>query len=680
MRRKIISIFLLAGLFTFGGCYKNDIEDLQKQVDELNDKVAQNTEAIQNDLLSQINALETELNSLKQETSQEIENLQASLDTIKNDVETNAKSVFYGNLVTDEDYAAYVAAGANVVTGKVVISKVEHVGIVKNLRWVGQELITEFGSVNGIQNVGGDVIVNSTTDTLINLAGLSSIGGNFHVPYNANLKEVNLNDLIVLAGTLSLESGNTSLTTMTFAKLEVVGNIALNDYDQNWGRGGTLKNIILNGANVAGDVTLEYIVNYEDNAGTVISLGEIGGDVEITRCGVETIDIAATQLHGDFIFNDNVVTTLNAKSVSSIAGKMEVNKNFIMSGWGPGAAILGLKTLAFDALTSIGNDVEFNDNRLLGDVLNSVETIDGDVSFNVDYDKLAVIAFEKLTSVENVEVGGEMDSFKGFNMLTSSKTIKFGVPYAIIATVEAFNAITEIRQYNVEVGTIPTYFGGFDLSNSFKSLAYAYRVAVYSQYGGSLSAGSFPALDSVKYLNFNELKGSDADVFEFPALTTIEFNLNIQIDKKGATISLPKVKTISRGMNVYTNYNNAIINLDLPVLDSCSAVNFYTTNNSAPAAVNAKLPALTKVANLNFKFGGGVVDASNLLTALTDLDGKWPRVTLYYQTGQKFCGMSTFLNNLVSNNLLSKVYLYKDGSMVPSANEAAEIAVLTTCP
>jgi outer membrane murein-binding lipoprotein Lpp len=106
MKRKILGIFLITGLL-FAGCVKDDIDDLQKQIDDLEGQVAKNTEAIQKDLLNQIASLEAELDALSNKTDQDNQNLtamiadlQADLDTISNDVENNAKTVYYGNLVT----------------------------------------------------------------------------------------------------------------------------------------------------------------------------------------------------------------------------------------------------------------------------------------------------------------------------------------------------------------------------------------------------------------------------------------------------------------------------------------------------------------------------------------------------------------------------------------------------
>ena len=107
MKSKIIKFFVVAGFLTatVTSCYKDDFDELQKQVDELEEKVAQNAKDIQ----EQITNIESTIAALQQQDAdfgQELQGLVSDLQQVSDEVEANAKSVYYGNLVTDEDYAA----------------------------------------------------------------------------------------------------------------------------------------------------------------------------------------------------------------------------------------------------------------------------------------------------------------------------------------------------------------------------------------------------------------------------------------------------------------------------------------------------------------------------------------------------------------------------------------------
>ena len=695
--KKILSILLIA-ILAFSGCYKDDIEDLQKQVDELNAQLDQSIAALQQQLVGQIDSLETALNNLEESNNEDVQALLDSIAKISSDVENNAKTVFYGNLITDEDYAAYVDQGANVVTGKVVVNTQEQADIVNGLRWVGADFVTHIGTIEGVQNIGGNLIVQST-DTEINMKGLQSITGNFEIPVNENLTSVILDDVLFIAGKLSLESGNTALEKLSFAKLENVGEIYMNNQDYSAeGNVAILNDINLNGTNVMGDLTLEYLVNYNNNAGTVFTVGEVGGKIDISWCGMETFDLNSSAIHDDFSLSNNYIATFNAKSVSVINGDVTIeNNSYSAGGGGPVKSLKaavddnGLSTLAFDALTEINGDVTVKNNNVLTDVLNTVKIVNGDITFYAKNSTLDFIAFEGLTTVSEgslakIKVYGEMQSFQGFNALTvfsdpdnNSGNIYLAndggtTKYAQIASITAFNALQNVA--SLEMGSIM----GVTQANYFEVLKSAYKFTIdaytnsYNNYDISYN---LPALDTVNYMYIYGY----VNTVDLPLLTSV--GQSIMADFYGNTFVLntPELTLIGSaysGVKFTGKKSGGTITFNAPKLASLTKFEYNDgLNRYYPTALNAELPALNsiKYVQIDFSNATSAVDASNLLTALDATSTALSSVKLYYSStvSQKFSGMYSFLDALAGTAGSSKLYLYKDGSLVADAAEPTEV-------
>ncbi len=742
MRTKILGIFLIAVLFLAGCVKQDDIDNLQKQIDELEEQVAKNTEAIQKDLLQQIASLQSELEALSAKTDEDneelndlIAGLQASLDTISEDVENNAKSVFYGNLITDEDYAAYVEAGANVVTGKVVISTEEQADVVSNLRWVGQELISAVGTLEGIQNVGGDVIITST-DTVIDLKGMVSIGGDFMIPVNPNLKNVVADDLMVLAGELGMESGNEQLTSISMKNLQVVGSILLENNSDNLGgaTAGPLTVIELNNAHVAGDLEMYYVVDKYSNTGTSFSIGQVDGDVIFDNCGIETVTIGTTTLRGDLSITNNNIKNFQLPDLTSVDGDVYLVDNYFNTSGGPvKATYVGLENFNVPKLAVISGDLIVEDNRLLGDVLNKLPRVDGDIVFYVKNTSLDVIAFESLESAgHDILVAGQLNSLTAFNALTTVddyRSVSLGAdlsPYNFLVVsnemkvfnnLESANATLKVSRYFNSNGGLGTSFEKLSFmkniylyffyryddlpDNSFASLKKVENLKVYGDKYKALDldlSNSFANLDSITgtlsisndWTSFTGLMAKNINKISYynniqylgmPELVSLyaTYGVTFQAYSEGMTLDFPKLEMMNK-LTVKTREAGGDITVNMPVLDSCNQVVFdfyYYTPNS----ITAQLPNLTEVTKLTVKFKE-VLDASELLTGLTTLgDNAYNRsndVMIYYVTGQTFCGMSDFLNNLVNKNQLDRVMLYKDKKLVPASNETTEIGLLTS--
>ena len=723
MKSKIIRFFVIAGFFTatVTSCYKDDFDELQKQVDELEGKVAENTKAIQEQIMTQIAALQADLTTLAQETQDSFTGVEsslgditASLESISSDVENNAKSVFYGNLITDEDYTAYKDAGADVVTGKVIITTKEQAQTVSNCRWIGSDLITELGSLEGIQNVGGDVIVNSDTVSIIELKGLLTIGGDFKTPQSSKLISVTANELVAITGLFSIDGGTETFNKVSMTSLELVGSIYINGQDNNSTTGKAIIALDWNSPVVAGDLEIKYLDNEET------SVSDVLGDVSISYCDINIVNFEGTKINGEFYFSWNTTETINALNVEIIKGDVEIESNNASGGIGIGStsdAGEGLSKMAFDALKLIDGDVSVENNKGLFDIFNSVSIVAGDIQVKAKVPTGVFIVFESLIEADEITLFDEaqIESVKGFNKLTTCESINLGnEKYVVVKTLEVFNSITNLDEYNVNIHLYrqSSMYPTLDLSNSFKSLVNAFKINIFgysryssysnttTYYDSEIAAGAFPALKSCGTILLNGKIGYDDG---FAALDSIS---NVFLDNGANAITLPVLTKVSSYMKVFVRNANEDVNLTFPSLISAKDVLFYgyeagaditmdapelkqlksfkyynnNTDGGSPVKIDAPMPKLTEITavDLNFKNAVTPVDVTNMLTGLTTLvdAGYYTKVYLQYINGQTFCGMATFLKNIDLDTFGRKVTFKEDGT---TQNDAEAITKITTC-
>ena len=719
MKSKIIRFFVIAGFLTatFTSCYKDDFDELQKQVDELEQKVAENTKAIQEQIMTQIAKLQSDLTNLAQETQDSftgietsLDDITTSLDSISSDVENNAKTVFYGNLITEEDYTAYKEAGADVVTGKVIVTTPEQAAIVSNCRWVGSDLVTELGSLEGIQNVGGNVIVNST-DTIIEFKGLLTIGGDFEIPQHEGLTSVVADELVAITGEFSLDGGLKSLNKVSMKSLELIGSVYINGENTSIVSGKSMIMLDWNSPVIAGDLEIEYL----DNAETSVS--DVYGDVSISECDITVFNFEGTKMGGDFSFVWNSTETLNAVNLEMISGDVVIdNNNGSGGGGGPvsvGEAGGGLSLMAFDNLKVIDGDVTVTDNKSLFGIFNSLEEVNGDIDFKTGNVKDAnVIAFENLVKVEDVYVAdhSSMKSLTGFNKVTSVQNIHLGVEYVVVESLEIFNGLEKIESGNINVSLYmkSSRYPNLDLSQSFKVLKSVYKININSYkresfdgsvkyYESELEAGAFPALEECNALN---LVGKIIYNEGFASLDSVSY---VVMEYGANTISLPALRTVGKTIKVFLRNTNEAVDLSFPALVSAKDIYFYgyeadadisisapelkeltsfvysnyNSTAGSPVKIDAPMPKLTEITkvDLNFKNAVSPVDVTNMLTSLTTLvdAGYYTKVYMQYIDGQKFCGISTFLNNIDLDTFGKKVTFKKDGAIQDDAAAIAEV-------
>jgi hypothetical protein len=684
MKSKIIRFFVIAGFLTatVTSCYKDDFNELQKQVDELEQKVAENTQVIQEQIMTQIADLQSQLTTLTNQSTEAFDQVQSQLDSISSDVENNAKTVYYGNLIADEEYAAYEEAGADVVTGKVVITTVEQAEIVNNCRWIGADLITEIGSLEGIQNVGGNVIVNSDTVSVIELKGMLTIGGNFEIPESSNLTSVIADELIAITGEFRLDKSTSTLETVSMKSFELVGTVKVNAEDNSNTTGRGLITLDWNSPVIAGDLDIEYL----DNAET--SVGDVLGDVYINDCSIKTFTFTGTRIKGDFTFSQSITETINAEDIVTISGNITLvnNSNKIYDETQGDFVYVGLKTLNFKSLSTLNGDIYLRNNNALRDIFNSIINVGGNITISARNTDLDVIAFESLTSIGNggaksIRVYGKMQSFKGFNELivlgdpdNHEGTIILAhdgnkVNYAEIKSVNAFNKLTDVAV--VKLGS----FINADQVECFTSLTNAYKLYI-DAYKASVYAGSYniPALANVDFVYIN----GAVKTVTMPSLTSVSTSISIDSYDVDLLVDFPELTEVKSiyGIRIIGKKSGGIITLDMPKLASLTSFEYNDGSNKyIPKELNAALPSVQSIKNVKLDFSVGVVNASSVLSGLNEVTGY---IKLSYLGGQdKLCGLSTILNAIAGSK---KLYLYKDGSnsAIPDDQEAAEVSLLTS--
>lgn len=508
MRIKTISCFVLAGMLALNSCVKGDIDELQNQIDDLNGKVDDLEQTQQQALLAAIASLESDLASLNSE-------LVADLELLEEEIATNNKAVYYGNVITEDDYAAFTTQGATIITGKVVVGGDAHVAALANVKLIGKSLeINDGGTItmDALQSIGEDLLVNGLSNSAsINFTNLSSVGGDVEFMNNDKLTSINANELVLISGGLITEH-NLVLATLSLAKLDQVGEISIYEYDAEDfdSPAGALAMLDLSTTNVNGDVEIEYLGAVEN-----LILGDIQGDFIVEKSEVAKITIEGTIIGGAFVLNNNtklkIVETANLKRIE---GELAINSN--NGSWdAPDASLNELPS--FPVLEYIGGDLTVSGNTGLTtfDAFNAVEEIAGtEINFNGNGNLTNMDVLNALTTVSNASV----------------------FVYANTNWFKGFAEVEDLRNVTLSI-SLPLDDGGFGISSTNSS-------------AGALS-------DVLKMEGFDKLVKSNTlqlligDVTEFNAFGSYTFITDCCSD--GFVLNMPKPEVQMCTMEVFLN-------------------------------------------------------------------------------------------------------------------------------
>ncbi len=493
MRKKLIPFFFIVLAVLMGGCEANDIDDLQKQINGLTEKVNELEETQQAALLAEIAKLQAALIDMESSLTGAIgdgdadllaryQALSSNLELLQEEVESNSAAVYYGNLLTDEDFAAFLAQEATIVTGKVIATSQSHIDAIAAMKMVGGDLTIAGGTtieLAALQNIGGNLYLAgiSEVSATVKLPLLASVGDNVNIVNNSALVSLEAEALLLINGSLeSME--NPMLETLSFSSLDQVNEVYVNEYlpnDPNYIGLGSLTNLDLSSTNVLGNVEIQYI------SGGSLSIGSIEGDFYLGYTKLTELALASETIKGDFtfVYNGNL-TSIDFSVIKSIEGNVTISNN--ATSWYDFGAPTGLTELpAFEALESIGGDVTVESNGYLTslETFNSVTTFTGTIiKFSGNGN-----AGGGAWSVNNTNGDNELAYINVFNSLVDggpSKYTKMDI-YVWENTLwfNGFEALIEAKDITLNVSGIldsetwangPTKIEGFNVMTACKSL------------------------------------------------------------------------------------------------------------------------------------------------------------------------------------------------------------------
>lgn len=495
MKKKLLPFLLVALIAIMAGCVGSDIDDLQNQIDDLNSKVDELEKSQQEALLAQIANLQAAMSALEASLSNDIESgdadllaqyqaVSANLAILEDEVANNSSAVYYGNLLTDDDFAAFLAQGATIVTGKVIVTKQAHIDALAACKMIGVDLNIEGGSaieLPNLQNVGGNLSVSkvSLADAVVTLPSLVSVGSSLTVMNNTDLASFTADALVLINNALYL-GNNTNLTTLSLAGLDVVESVYMNEYNEaNYGVG-NLMNINLSSTNVTEDVDLNYI-------GGTLNLGTIGGDLTLSNTSLTEFGIQSETIGNLTIQYNYSLTNLDLGSLVTVEGGINLTGNGQSDGGGISSTTATAGEFnfpAFEALTTINGDVNISSNTCTQiESFNSVTTFTGAlIKINGNGGPELIRVFDALVdggpnswSKIDIDVYENTAWFNGFNALIEANIVKLAVNGILDQTtwangptkIEGFDAMTACKALELNAKDAAE-FTAFSVLENFK--------------------------------------------------------------------------------------------------------------------------------------------------------------------------------------------------------------------
>lgn len=529
-----MSCFVLAGILSLNSCVKGDIDDLQNQINDLNEQVQELESAQQQALLAAIAKLEADMASLNAE-------LAADLALIEQEVENNANAVYYGNVITEADYAALAAQGATIITGKVVVAGDAHVTALKDVKLIGKNLEIAGGTaitMDALQSVGEDLLISgvSGANASVNLAVLTSVGGDVEIMNNSGLTSFMADELVLVSGALMTEM-NTELAALSVAKLDQVGEVMIDGYweeNPDYSGVGKLATLELSGANVEGDFYVNYISEVEN-----LTVGNVGGNLNCLNSKIAKITIGATSIDGDLVLeNNSLLSSIDVLNLTRIEGKLSLGSNTDYNGGG----LVAMP--AFNALTYIGGNVSISNNTSLKtcEAFNNVTEVRGtniDFSSNGNLDNVSI--FNALVDTANpasqwgdfshasINIFANTFWFNGFESLKEVLNVNINVaktagqfneetgefePGGDTSKLEGFDMLTDLSTLTLNIGEI-TSFDAFGALNNFKN--YQTYLTVYMPTDTTVGMCSMAPI-------FAKIKNGDFDNWNNTRLAVFKYN------------------------------------------------------------------------------------------------------------------------------------------------------------
>ncbi len=457
---KLSFLFFMAAII-LNGCVKEDIDNLQKQINDLDEKLSKYEEDQQAALLAEIAKLEASILAM----NGDFDTLLAQLQELEETVEYNSSMVFYGNVLTNEDYTNLKNSGASIVSGKVVVSKSEHVEMMNAVTMIGNELEVVGGSelsFNTIQHINGALIINdiSVEDSEVSFTELISVGNGVYITDNPSLTSFSADKLVYIESGYMC-SNNLYLTTLLTPVLDVVGGNLVIDNKDKWYQS-KLINLDLSYANVRGNVNLTSLGNEEQKDDRVtVTLGEVG-DLTIFASFLKLLDYSGSKM-GSLSLNEiYFFEEIKCNNLELIDGDFTIsdNNNGIGSsiGGSTGGDNAAFELSAFDKLTFINGDVYIRNNKFDSyEGLNAVSEIGGSkIECNSNGNDNPVVSIfnslKKSSDIHNqrynIIISEKTAWFHGFSVLDGANSINISFRTPVSTTdciLSGFDELLEVQ-------------------------------------------------------------------------------------------------------------------------------------------------------------------------------------------------------------------------------------------
>ncbi|WP_167606388.1 hypothetical protein [Maribellus sediminis] len=496
MKKKLLSIAFVAALAILGGCVGDDIDDLQNQIDDLNSKVDDLEQTQLENLLNQIAALQASIANLQNKDTElsdqldeQYNSLLNNLSLLEEEVNNNASAVYYGNLLTDADFAAVLEQGATIVTGKAQPVTSAHISAMANIKLIGGDLLVtgaETIAFDMLQSVGGSLTVTgiSTADVSVSLPALASVGQDVKVVGNSGLSAFSADALILINNDLNI-TANELLNSVSLSMLDQVANANINGYVESSYGAGPLASIDLSYTDVLGDVEVQYL------SGGQLTVGNVGGSFTCENTSLASIDVASAVIGGDFVVSYNsALETLDVTDITTIEGNLTIQSNGPSStgGWSAEKSASSAAAFdvfpAFDALETIGGDVVIESNTSTSiEAFNSVTTFTGSsisITSNGGFQLAVLNVFNKLETAGvsswnhvNISILQNLEWFDAFKMLTKAGDLNLNLSrtqdpntweQGTTLRVDGFDAMTEAKSLSLYSPAV-TQFNAFGALN-----------------------------------------------------------------------------------------------------------------------------------------------------------------------------------------------------------------------
>lgn len=490
-----------AAALSLGSCATNsDIDELKDQLGDLENQIGQLEQAQQQALLAQISRLEAEIAALQSELdgtqadlAAEYEALLTDLTALQNEVASGEK-VFYGSVLTGDDFSKLLESEATIITGDLVITSDDQMAQVANVELVGGNLVVKGGSAVNLpklESVSGNVLIGSmdVLEGTVNLPVLKAVGYDLMVMNTKGLSSIEMASLLLVNGDLKVDN-NDGLMTLSFTNLDMVaGDLDINAYwenDPNWEYYGATS-VVLSNANVLGDAMFQYI-----GKGAELNLGTVNGNLSVLNSGLKKLEMTGEKVSGTLNISQNpVLEEISFPNLLEVTHHIIVEWNMSAGFIGPGEGLL--KELScFDSLTTIGGDVRIAQNDFSElDAFNNVTSLNGEnsngwrpsiVLQQNGNTKTLINVFNSLVETKewnpvDISIVEKTEWFNGFEKLTEAGVVEILLQRTLdamwnqgeVTKFEGFDAVTSFRGGTSLDLSAVTEFDAFDVVESISS-------------------------------------------------------------------------------------------------------------------------------------------------------------------------------------------------------------------